>query len=92
MTEIWSKVESEEDLRQKCEGHAEVWKSTEAGSVAESKAKLEVLDSLESMLNYAESLADEKFSRTGKEVSILVTGSLHLVGTFLSLIDPHSCD
>lgn len=85
-------MESEEDLRKKCQSHADAWVRLEAESAVTEKAKLMICDSLESMLKHVESFSKDQFSSTGRRVSILVTGSLHLVGTFLSVIDPHACD
>lgn len=74
----YSLVEQEE-LIARCEKHAEIWQHFQEGCMSNVKVAGCVADALVSL----------KKNNTVDRSSVLITGSLHLVGAALSLLDPN---
>jgi len=80
--------------RERCEAHAKTWSSLqEKLNVSSKRTPTYVFDCIEDVILHTEDIAKTEYqSQDGKNINVLVTGSLHLVGTFLSLLDPNICD
>lgn len=80
--DTWSAIRGEDPV-QPCKNHALVWKKL----LPNDSLTTAIMGSVKEASYYLESLTDDE-NRKEKNISVLVTGSLHLVGTFISVLDP----
>ncbi|CAL8143736.1 unnamed protein product [Orchesella dallaii] len=90
----WSALDAETDIMEGCRRLLKNWETLQSTS------RNMVCDSAESTVEYIEELVRKhQLNANGvtdenqaTSVSVLITGSLHLVGTFLSVLDPDRND
>ncbi|ODN06462.1 Folylpolyglutamate synthase, mitochondrial [Orchesella cincta] len=90
----WSALDAETDIMEGCRRLLKVWETLQSTTTNV------ICDSAESTVEYIEELVKKHqlnangvaVEKTTPTSSVLITGSLHLVGTFLSVLDPNRND
>lgn len=80
----WSALENEKDPTEDCKRHAETWESLQNTSPSV------VFPDATQVTSYIEQMVEQQAPHI--RISVLITGSLHLVGSFLCVLDPNRND
>jgi folylpolyglutamate synthase/dihydropteroate synthase len=74
-----------------CKSHAEAWKSLNCSQTIVQDSTDSAIDFVSDISNCQKLCKRENFTELDVMVEVLVTGSLHLVGNVLSILDPSLC-